>query len=96
MSYRRKHYPPKPERLEQVPPAAPEYKNPGVFKVLSTSRLTSGELPYQRPVEEKDVDGLIHKWNLCALEPIVVSFRDGKFYVIDGQNPNFGEIQTIG
>ncbi len=86
MSYRRKHYPPKPERPEQEPPATPEYKNPGVLKALSTSRLTSGKLPYQRPVEEKDVDKLIRKWNLCALEPIVVSFRDGYFYVVDGQH----------
>ncbi len=86
MSYRRKHYPPKPECAEQSPPTVPEYKNPGVLKVLSTSRLTSGQLPYQRPVEEKDVDELIRKWNLCALEPIVVSFRDGCFYVVDGQH----------
>ena len=86
MSYRKKHYPPKPERTEQAPPSVTEYKNPGVLKSLSTSRLTSGELPYQRPVVEKDVDALIRKWNLCALEPIVVSFRDGHFYVVDGQH----------
>ena len=52
MSYRKKHYPPKPERTEQAPPSVTKYKNPD-----------------PRP-----------------LEPIVVSFRDGHFYVVDGQH----------
>ena len=52
---------------------------------LSTAKLTSG-LPYQRPVETEDVDKLIAKWNPCLLTPIVVSFRDGNFNVVDGQH----------
>jgi hypothetical protein len=67
--------------------AIPEvkYHNPGVSRDLSTAKLTSG-LPYQRPVETEDVDKLIAKWNPCLLTPIVVSFRDGNFNVVDGQH----------
>lgn len=66
-------------------PLPVEYKNPGTIRTLSTSRLTSG-LPYQRSVEQKNVDRLIRDWNSRELHPIVVSFRDGKFNVVDGQN----------
>ena len=86
MSTRKKRTPPNPDALQQplVPPPT-EYKNPGTIRPLSTSRLTS-DLPYQRPVEQKNVDKLIHDWNSRELHPIVVSFRDGKFNVVDGQN----------
>ena len=47
--------------------------------------MTSGQ-PYQRPVEEKDVDDLIRKWDDHLLKPLIVSFRDGHFYLIDGQH----------
>lgn len=88
MSYRKRHDPPKPNRAEQqtlFPPAEVEYCNPGAIRTLSTSRLTSG-LPYQRPVEQKNVDKLIRHWNDRELYPVIVSFRDGKFNVVDGQN----------
>ena len=85
MSYRKKHVPPKPEQQTFLPPSEVEYSNPGAIRTLSTSRLTSG-LPYQRPVEQKNVDELIRHWNDQELYPIIVSFRDGKFNVVDGQN----------
>ena len=86
MSYRKKRSSPKREPMEQQT-AIPEvkYHNPGVSRDLSTAKLTSG-LPYQRPVETEDVDKLIAKWNPCLLTPIVVSFRDGNFNVVDGQH----------
>ena len=85
MSYRRKHSPPKPEQQTLFLPAEMEYSNSGSIRTLSTSPLTSG-LPYQRPVEQKDVDRIIREWNDREITPVVVSFRDGKFNVVDGQH----------
>ena len=85
MSYRKKRNSPRPEQQAFFLPPEVEYGNPGTIRSLSTSRLTSG-LPYQRPVEQRDVDKIIREWNGRELSPIVVSFRDGKFNVIDGQH----------
>ena len=91
-SYRKKRPQPRPaparqEWQEQLAQQSGEatYNNPGVDKVIHSSRLISGQA-YQRPVREEKVNDLIQKWDETMLEPIVVSFRDGKFYVIDGQN----------
>lgn len=73
---------PKPK---QAPIPEMEYSNPGAIRTLSTSRLTSG-LPYQRSLEQKDVDRIIREWNGREITPVVVSFRDGKFNVVDGQH----------
>lgn len=86
MSYREKRSSSKKEPMErQTTIPEVKYHNPGVSRDLSTAKLTSG-LPYQRPVETEDVDKLIAKWNPCLLTPIVVSFRDGNFNVVDGQH----------
>ena len=85
MNNRRKHSLPRPEQQTLFPPAEVEYSNPGAIRTLSTSQLTSG-LPYQRPVEQKDVDRIIREWNGREVTPVVVSFRDGKFNVVDGQH----------
>lgn len=86
MSYRKKHYPPKPDKADKpVPAASPMYDNPGDDRSLYTGRLTSG-LPYQRPVNPKEVDRLIREWDDRLFDPIIVSFRDGKFFVVDGQH----------
>ena len=85
MSYRKRHEPPKTGQQTLFPPAEVEYSNPGAIRTLSTSQLTSG-LPYQRPVEQKDVDKIIREWNGREITPVVVSFRDGKFNVVDGQH----------
>ena len=42
--------------------------NPGKFRALSTSVLTSGQ-PYQRTVKPEDVDALIRKWDPTMLTP---------------------------
>lgn len=86
MSYRKKHYPAKPEK--KGPDASVsdvEYGSSGTEQSLYTGRLTSG-LPYQRPVDEKEVDRLIREWDERLLDPLVVSFRDGKFNLVDGQH----------
>lgn len=86
MSYRKKHYPPKLDKPETPPLLAdPKYCDPGEFRSLYTTRLTSG-LPYQRPVNPKEVERLIREWDERLLDPIIVSFRDGKFNVVDGQH----------
>lgn len=60
-------------------------KDSGVERTLSTAQLTSG-LAYQREVNEREVDRLIREWDNRLLEPLIVSYRDGQFYVIDGQH----------
>ena len=86
MSYRKKRSSSRAEPPgQQAPIPEVKYANPGVSRDLSTAKLTSG-LPYQRPVETEDVDKLIAKWNPCLLTPIVVSFRDSNFNVVDGQH----------
>ena len=62
------------------PPAAP-----CVERVISTDKLTSG-LPYQRPVEDKEVDRLVREWDERLFEPLAVSYREGRYNVIDGQH----------
>ena len=88
MSYRKKHYPAKPEKKEKEPDSPlsdVEYGKPGTERTLFTGRLTSG-LPYQRPVDEREVNRLIREWDDRLLDPPVVRFRDGKFNVVDGQH----------
>lgn len=84
-SYRKKHNTPKPAKPKPAAQPEPEYNNPGVERSIHTDRLTSG-LPYQRPVNPKEVERLIQEWDERLLDPITVSFRDGKFYVVDGQH----------
>lgn len=70
---------------ENHSPPEVEYRNPGMIRALSSSMLTSG-LPYQRPVRQEKIDRIIREWNPRKLTPVIVSFRDGKFNVIDGQH----------
>ena len=85
MSYRKKHYPPKPEKAKSEVVNTAEYHNPGTMRELSTARITSG-LPYQRDVKPQEVERLLREWDARLLEPLVVSFRDGKYNLIDGQH----------
>ena len=84
-SYRKKRYPAKAKNETMKQPAEAEFANPGVERSIHTGRLTSG-LPYQRPVNPKEVERLVREWDGRLLEPAVVSFRDGKFFVVDGQH----------
>lgn len=74
-----------PEQQAHFSPPEVEYSNPGVIRAMSTSQLTSG-LPYQRPIKPQDVKRIIREWNPRKLTPVIVSFRDGKFNVVDGQH----------
>lgn len=68
------------------PPAYPAPpKQTCMERVISTDKLTSG-LPYQRPVDDREVDRLVREWDERLFEPLAVSYRDGRYYVIDGQH----------
>jgi len=56
-----------------------------VERVISTDKLTSG-LPYQRPVDDREVDRLVREWDERLFEPLAVSYREGRYNVIDGQH----------
>ena len=86
MSYRKKHK--STAKLERVPKESllpSEYANPGTERMIMTSKLVSG-MPYQRPVEDAEVDRLIAEWDDRLLDPLIVSFRAGNFYLVDGQH----------
>ena len=73
------------EKATAPPVPAEDILNPGVMRNLYTSRLISG-LPYQRKLNERTVASLVKRWNRMLMEPLVVSYRDGRYYVIDGQH----------
>ena len=89
MSYRKKHFPTKLRKQETMTEQQEigniEYTNPGVNRMISTSKLHSGQA-YQRPIKEKVVDNLVRFWDDRLLDPIAVSFREGKYFVVDGQH----------
>ena len=85
MSYRKKHNPPKQDKPVTQDILGPECDNPGTLRLISTGRLTSGSA-YQRPISEHEVNRLIREWDDRLLEPLIVSFRDGRFNLVDGQH----------
>ena len=60
-------------------------RNPGLLRELSSARITSG-LPYQRPIQPHRVHWLLQNWDDRLVEPPIVSFRDGRYNLIDGQH----------
>ena len=61
------------------------FSNPGKIQLIYSKHLHSG-LPYQRPVRQAHVNRLIRKWDPKYLTPIEVSYRDGKYNVVNGQH----------
>ncbi len=61
--------------------------NEANFKLttINTGALISG-LPYQRPVQENMLKKLMREWDPGLLDPLVVSYREGNFYLVDGQH----------
>lgn len=62
-----------------------KFSNPGALQSISTASLHSG-LPYQRPVRPRRVNKLVREWDPTYLSPIEVSYRDGKYNVVNGQH----------
>ena len=62
-------------------------KNNVTFEMseIDTAMLISGQ-PYQRPVREGRLRELARNWEPSLLDPLVVSYRDGHFYLVDGQH----------
>ena len=54
-------------------------------ELLSTGELYSGQ-PDQRPVNDSVVDRLVREWDPRLLTPLVVSYRDGRYNLVDGQH----------
>lgn len=55
------------------------------ISTINTSALISG-LPYQRPIRERKLKKLMENWDPRLMDPPVVSYRDGQFYLVDGQH----------
>lgn len=55
------------------------------FGYIALDKLTSG-LAYQRQIKADFVDDKIKNFDLLAVKPICVSFRDGNYNVVDGQH----------
>ncbi len=55
------------------------------FRQMHTAQLQSSQ-GYQRPVDPNHVKEIIDNFDPLYLDEILVSFRDGNYYVIDGQN----------
>ena len=88
MSYRKKRAAPKAQKKlppEQEITPLPEYRKAGMPREIPSNLLLTGQ-GYQRTVQEKDLAKLLREWDNRVLEPLLVSFRDGKYYVIDGQH----------
>lgn len=58
---------------------------PYTFKRIPSTILHSGQ-KYQRAVSDKWVQDIVENFNRLAMPPIVVSWRDGKFWIVDGQH----------
>ena len=87
---RHKKTPSAPERQKQENPRQTTFGGmmDGVQweeKILSTADLYSGQ-PYRRPVLDRVVDRLVRHWDPCLLTPLVVSYRDGRYNLVDGQH----------
>ena len=83
MSYRKKKR--TPANPKQTVLAGMNADLQGVEELLSTGELYSGQ-PYQRPVKDCDVDKLVREWDPRLLTPLVVSYRDGRYNLVDGQH----------
>ncbi|MBD5152031.1 MAG: hypothetical protein HDT16_05975 [Oscillibacter sp.] len=75
----------KQENPQQTTFGGTENETPWTEKILSTGELYSGQ-PYQRPVKDRLVDRLVREWDPRLLTPLVVSYRDGHYYLVDGQH----------
>lgn len=51
---------------------------------LPANKLLSA--PYQRPVDQKKIRNIMRKFNKNKVKPIIVSYRNGSYYVVDRQH----------
>ena len=55
------------------------------FKQVNTRDILTDPL-YQRDLDKNRVSKIVSEFNPCLVSPCKVSFRDGRFYVFDGQH----------
>jgi hypothetical protein len=48
--------------------------------------LLCTDFEYQRGTDSKTIHALIREWDIAKCSFLLVSYRDGKFYVVDGQH----------
>ena len=88
MSYRRKKHTPSgriQDASRQMTLSGMNADTQSEEVLLSTAELFSGQ-PYQRPVRDCDVAELVREWDPRLLTPLVVSYRDGRYNLVDGQH----------
>lgn len=68
-----------------IPGADPNTEWQWTEEVLNTGDIYSGQ-PYQRPIDDNAVKKLVRDWDPRLLTPLVVSYRDGHYYLVDGQH----------
>ena len=85
MSYRKKRKFPKQKKTNVVDLLDKEVHNPATLQDISSACITSG-LPYQRPIRPARIRYLQQHWDPRLLKPLDVSFRDGKFNLMNGQH----------
>ena len=73
------------DSLQQISIPGTETDTPWEEMHLSLSELYSGQ-PYQRSVKDPVVDKLVREWDPRLLTPLVVSYRDGRYHLVDGQH----------
>lgn len=55
------------------------------MQMVNTKRMVV-DYSYQRPLDVARVKKMASHYNQCLVNPIKVSFRDGKYYIFDGQH----------
>ena len=48
--------------------------------------LLCTDFEYQRGTDSKTIHALIREWDITKCSFLLISYRDGKFYVVDGQH----------
>jgi hypothetical protein len=60
------------------------------YRKMSTKELTEDPL-YQRDIDPKRIARIVKKYDPCLVNAIKVSFRDGKYWIFDGQHTKVAE-----
>lgn len=61
------------------------YSTTPEFKSIPSDQLVSG-MDYQRVVKDKNVLKIVNSFNPMKFDPPIVSYRDGKYLLVDGQH----------
>lgn len=65
------------------------------YKKLNTKDLCLDGM-YQRDLDKARVDRIVKRFDPCLANAVKVSFREGKYYIFDGQHTTAAEKQVFG